>query len=407
MRTFSLPLSVLWTGLAVLVAPTLLGARGCAPESHCTLEYAPVCGVDGVTYGNTCEADRADVDIAYPGECGVACYEIYAPVCGVDGVTYPNDCYADAAGVEIAHPGECGVACYEIYAPVCGADGVTYPNDCYAHAAGVEIVREGACECDAIACPAFIYCEYGMARDASGCETCECAPPPVCEPVLCDLYCEYGFATDPSTGCETCRCNDAPTNCASDSDCGDFEMCLVAPCLPVCEDEDGDGACDEDFCGVGVCVPREMEHPCSSDAECGVGAYCEIEGCTTDCTGSPDEDCGRPSACYGRCRALPPPPPPAECISDADCAEGWCDVSECLPVGDLTVCGGLCRGSEPPPSHCDADADCGVGARCEPIACAAVCEPAPDGSESCFWDCPGGICVVDGGEPDHPEPHGI
>jgi hypothetical protein len=33
--------------------------------------YAPVCGVDGVTYGNPCEAERAGVDIAYDGECVV------------------------------------------------------------------------------------------------------------------------------------------------------------------------------------------------------------------------------------------------------------------------------------------------------------------------------------------------
>jgi len=210
----------------------------CTPiPQGCPDVWEPVCGCDGVTYGNACEADMAGVSIRHRGEChevcggiqGIGCPDgefcklppghcccdfqgrcvpipqtcpdIRRPVCGCDGETYRNECEAYAAGVSIDHEGACdkrcggiqGIGCEDdefcllpagtcdsadlegtcverpeecpqIWAPVCGCDGHTYRNRCVAIREGAQIDHEGPCEVmmcrpNGTSCPVGSYCQ--------------------------------------------------------------------------------------------------------------------------------------------------------------------------------------------------------------------------------------------------------
>lgn len=66
--------------------------RQCGPASYCqmTPQQCRIRGGSGVC-------------ITRPR----ICPEIYIPVCGCDGKTYPNDCQAERAGVSVLHRGAC------------------------------------------------------------------------------------------------------------------------------------------------------------------------------------------------------------------------------------------------------------------------------------------------------------
>ncbi len=118
----------------------------CSPiPEACPDIYDPVCGCDGVTYGNECEADAAAVSILHLGPCERPCSEALGlPPCAAGlFCLYPEGTCDDGV-----HPGMCTPipsGCPDVWDPVCGCDNVTYGNDCEAYAAGVSILHRGEC----------------------------------------------------------------------------------------------------------------------------------------------------------------------------------------------------------------------------------------------------------------------
>ena len=104
-------------GIFTAVVVASLFILGCGGDSGgdldtlglaCDSSNTAVC--TGSTFCKVAEGACA-VPSPQPGVCERndfdACPEIYAPVCGCDGITYGNECFADLAGVSVLRAGEC------------------------------------------------------------------------------------------------------------------------------------------------------------------------------------------------------------------------------------------------------------------------------------------------------------
>lgn len=174
----------------------------CVPQVNaCPAVYAPICGCDGNTYGNVCEAIVAGVNVDYFGECIRRC-----PGPGPAWLCQPDEFCKAPIGV-CGFPGPIGVCtdipqgCPDHVDPVCGCNGVTYSNSCEADAAGVNIAHLGSC--DDVCRPT---------NDGSACQNFGCGTPiPEVQCVGTALHIDW------TTGAIR----------IVDCDCMDFNLCHV------------------------------------------------------------------------------------------------------------------------------------------------------------------------------------
>ncbi|XP_054266356.1 agrin-like [Macrosteles quadrilineatus] len=334
---------------------------------QCSTEFSPICGSDGISYGNECKLrlqscqHMRNISIVHSGLCGG---------CENKHCEYYSVCESDSQGEAQCI---CNHKCLEEENKVCGTDNVTYKNECELQKFAcekklpIQIAYDGDCVladlCKDIVCKHGARCEAGV-----------CVCPTDCPSVPEEPVCASNMQTY-ANECEMQK-----------------QACLADPPLTLtvvfygdCSDRLGPGMTTTPLTpgAIPQPSPRPTDTPreACSDIRCDYDATCELGAdgfprcsCTMNCSQEPTSPvCGSDLRIY-----------PSMCAMKMEA----CQRQEELRLRPLDLCQGMevkpCNGEPPvvdPVSN--QELDCGSGPNRQDCPSDSYCHQTPRFAKCC------------------------